>query len=235
MFELQYHKCPGCKTEIQGKIEDGAELSCVYCKRRFRVMLEEETAKVGLVEVIEKELPEPLFLPRGSIRATVTILVAFASWIQFLWGRDVPGYVLSLLLAIIAYYFAFRKHMRAAQSLIFDASAKVQEPLFLPSGFIRAILICGFLISGLLLYIRGKLFSPSYLEFFVVLFGLVLGYGFSRAFAAVQRTPFHVFINHLKGAAVLLAAVCLFGLVVISGTSNPSSQYVALLLACAIS
>jgi hypothetical protein len=79
------------------------------------------------------------------------------------------------------------------------------------------------------------LFSPSYLEFFVVLFGLVLGYGFSRVFSGIQRTTFSVFINHVKGAAVLCAAVCLFGLVLMSSASTPGGDYVALLLACVVS
>lgn len=233
MFELEYYQCPGCKAEIQGKIEDGAQLDCLYCRRQFRVMVEQESGKVGFVEVVEKELPEPLYLPRGSIRATVTILVAMSSWILFVAGRDVPGYLLSLLLAVIGYYFAFRRGMRASQSRIFDVSAKLQEPLFMPAGLIRGLLIAGFALSGVLVYFRDRLADPKYLEFFVVLLGLVLGYIFAKLFARASRTPFYIFINHVKGAAVLAAALSLAVLVI--RPAGPGGEHAALLLACIIS
>ncbi len=105
MFEQQFYRCPRCGTDIHRTTEDGQDIQCLSCRRRFTLMLNEETGKAGLVEITEEDIPEPLFMPRGSIRALVTILTALSSWILMLTGRDVPGYVLSLLLSTIGYYF----------------------------------------------------------------------------------------------------------------------------------
>ncbi|MHC4646305.1 MAG: hypothetical protein ACYTBJ_12460 [Planctomycetota bacterium] len=234
MFETRYYTCPNCRAEIHGKLEDGAETTCRYCSVRFKVLLDEETGRIGLVEVGVKELGEPLFLPKGSIRALVTILAAAASWIMFVAGKDVPGCLLGLLLTVIGYYFALRQRMAAAESRIFDISVRKQAPLFLPAGFIRFLLILGFLIGAGLLYKRGRLLDAQYLEFFVILLGLVLGYGFSKVFGSLRKSTFYALLNHIKGALVLCAAVCLFA-VVITGKSNGSREYIALLLCCAIS
>ncbi|MHC4867511.1 MAG: hypothetical protein ACYTEX_25850, partial [Planctomycetota bacterium] len=84
-------------------------------------------------------------------------------------------------------------------------------------------------------YFRGRLADPKYLEFFVVLLGLVLGYIFAKLFAAASRTPFYIFINHVKGAAVLAAALSLAVLVIRPAGPGTGGQRTALLLACIIS
>jgi hypothetical protein len=148
-------------------------------------------------------------------------------------GREVPGYLLSLLLTIIGYYFGFRKKIETAESRILDATAKEEEPLFLPHGFIRVVLILGFVISGIVLLAKGKLTELDYLEFFVVLLGLIAGYMFARVFSDYQGTPLYIFFNHLKGAVVLAAAGYLAYLL-LSGNRG-SSDYVAMTLSAVMS
>jgi len=233
MFEQPFYRCPRCGTDIHRTTEDGQDIQCLSCRRRFTLMLNEETGKAGLVEITEEEIPEPLFMPRGSIRALVTILTALSSWILILTGRDVPGYVLSLLLSTIGYYFAFRKQMRAAQSRIWDASPTMREPLSLPSGFIRLVLIFGFGVCAVALYRSDRLLQLEYLEFYSILLGLVAGYMFSKMLSAVEGSSFFVWLNHAKGAAVICASICLCW-VLLTGMET-DTIYFPLSLSCFIS
>ncbi len=233
MFEKITYQCPNCSAVVRQDLKDGEELTCVSCNKRYKVLLDEETGKAGFVETTAKEIPEPLYLPKGSIRALVTMAAALSCWMLIIMGREVPGYLLSLLLTIIGYYFGFRKKIETAESRILDATAKEEEPLFLPHGFIRVVLILGFVISGIVLLAKGKLKELDYLEFFVVLLGLIAGYMFARVFSDYQGTPLYIFFNHLKGAVVLAAAGYLAYLL-LSGNRG-SSDYVAMTLSAVMS
>ena len=82
-----------------------------------------------------------------------------------------------------AFHFGFRRKSKSAQSRILDASARVQEPLNLPGGSIRLILILGFAGCAVVLWARRQIINPAYLEFFIILAGLVAGYFPARSAA----------------------------------------------------
>jgi len=216
MFERRIYQCPSCGSGIRQDLADVNEFVCAVCGRRFRVLMTDGAAEVGFVEVTAAEIPEPLSLPKGSIRAIVTLGTSVSSWILMFRGDDVPEYLLSLLLAIIGYYFGFRKKMKAADSRILDASAETQEPLFLPSGLIRWFLIGGFAAAAVALHARGELVELEYVGFFAVLAGLVAGYFFAKLLAAIETTSFCIFVNHLKGV-VALASAAFLALLLLSG------------------
>jgi len=140
MFEKERYHCHGCGAAVQHEIEDKGEFKCYGCDRRFKVMLDKEADKAAFIEITTIPIPEPLYMPRGSIRAIATLLTAASSWILIFGGRYVPPFILTLLLTMIGYYFGFRKRIKSAQSRIFDPTAKDQEPLFLPAGTIRVFI-----------------------------------------------------------------------------------------------
>ena len=233
MFELVSYRCPDCGAEISAKLRDGQQYDCLNCRRSFRVLLDESTDKVGFVPLDTTVVQEPLNLPQGSVRAIATLGSAGCCWALIVADQPVPGYLLSLLLTIIGYYFGFRRKFRNAQSRILDASARTQEPLNLPGGSIRLLLIFGFVVSAVILGLRKHLVNPVYLEFFIILAGLVGGYFFARIFAGTVSATLASTINHAKGALVLLAT---FALAVMLGTGYHVEQpHLGLALACAVS
>lgn len=233
MFEKIVYQCPNCGAVVRQELEDRQEFDCLSCSRRYNVMLDEESGKAGFIEVTDKEIPEPLFLPSGSIRGVVTIAMSISCWTLIFRGKDVPGHLLSLLLTIIGYYFGFRKKMKAAESRILDASAKEEEPLFLPHGFVRAFFIAGFFITGIVLFSKGMFRDLKYLEFFIIILGLILGYVFARVFSNYERSALYVLMNHFKGVVVLGAALYLSYLLLTE--SYTDFRYVSLLLSSVIS
>lgn len=233
MFELHTYRCPDCSAQIHESLSDGQRLECLTCHRSYRVLLDESTDKVGFVSLDTTAVQEPLHLPRGSVRAIATLGTAGCSWVLMLGDRAVPGYLLSLLLTIIGYYFGFRQKIRSAQSRILDASAQVQEPLNLPGGSIRLFLVLGFVVCGVVLGARRRFVNPAYLEFFLVLAGLVAGYFFARLFAGNREAALSNLVNHAKGLLVLAATVAL-AIVLLTGYQF-GVPHLGLTLACAIS
>ncbi len=198
------HRCPTCRGEIEGKIADGAQVRCRGCKRRFQVSHREFSGKTRLMPLDVAAVQPPLGLPRGSIRALVTLAVAASCWVLMIGDQPVPHYLLNLLLAIVGYYFGFRQKTAAANPAT-EAYVRAPEPLHLPGGSIRTILILGFVISALAVGLHGRMIDLAHLEFFLLLAGLVAGYFFSRMFRAADAGTCSR-VNHLKGLAAVMAA-----------------------------
>ena len=234
MFELQSCHCPTCGVEIRGSIEDGQEYQCTSCHKKYIVLADKQTDKIGLVLLEESKIEEPLYLPRGSLRAITTILLAGCCWILIFINQDVPSYLLSLLLTVIGYYFGFRKKEAMVRGRMYDAAAKIENPLFLPAGYIRVFLIAGFLVSAGILWARGQLGDLTYLEFFLILAGFTGGYIFARLLVNLEDVPaVYNSLLHLKGLILLGSA---FALAVMLLTLHyQQNAYPPLVCACVIS
>ena len=126
MFEKHLCQCPDCGSVVREPLEDGAAYTCPVCRKSFGVVLDQASGRTAFIERSAAHVPEPLYLPKGSIRALTTILIAASSWIVIFGGRDVPGYLFGLLLTIIGYYYGFRTTMKAAESWIHDVGAEIR-------------------------------------------------------------------------------------------------------------
>ncbi len=172
-------------------------------------------------------------MPKGSIRAIATLVTAGCSWGLLFTGGPVPDYVLDLLLTIIGYYFGFRQKVRETGGRVSDASVRAPEPLGLPGGTIRMMLIAGFGISTRdsfrarttrIVGLRGVLSHPGGPDRRVLL--LCLSRRRSRAVARA------VLINHAKGVIVLIATVQLAVLLL---RGHAEQSHLGLTMACIIS
>ena len=219
MFAKTVYHCPRCNVQVFEGLADKAVYECPECRGHFRELVDEEGGHAVLIEEEGRAIPEPLYLPRGSIRAIATISMALSCWIMILAGQDVPATLFSLLLAILGYYFGFRTKMKSAQSRLIDATAEAVEPLYLPGGVIRTLLIAGFVITGVALYRRGAFAEGElkYLQFFVIIAGLVVGHVFGRLISKERGGTLTIGINHLKGLVVLGVCCVLFYLFVGGG------------------
>ena len=230
-------QCPKCGADIKANSINKEEITCFCCDRKIRV----KDRFGDNVEVIQ----ETLLLPKGSIRAIVTISISMTCWILIFQGKPVPNYLFNLLIAVISYYFAFRK--KDANQALFktvmiekdefsDITASGQKkPLYLPSGAIRYFLIAGFALCGFLV-LKEKIYDElPYLEFFVILSGLVLGYFFAK-FADVFKKNILVYnkITHVKGVIVLLAAFMIAGTLLTGAGTTEFQTRIPLLCACIV-
>jgi hypothetical protein len=93
---------------------------------------------------------DPLNLPRGSVRALITLALLGLLWVFLLNDREVPLTLAFLSLFILGHYFAARG----------GAAPGHRPPLFLPRGSIRLIIIAGFAAVTYFLIEDGR-FKPS--------------------------------------------------------------------------
>ncbi|MBN2018994.1 MAG: hypothetical protein JW749_02080 [Sedimentisphaerales bacterium] len=233
MFEMKTHRCPVCNWEIREELKAGSEIKCSYCRSEFSVVLDEGAGKIALFQVGHKQSQEPLYLPRGSIRAISAIALSVCCWVLIFRDSSAPAYLLGLILTIIGYYFGFRKKLAEAHSKIYDAAAEEHEPLLLPAGFIRFFIIIGFAVAAFALYARGMLLEQDFLEFYVVLAGLIIGHLYARLASSLFGFRTLNLLNHLNGV-IVLSCVAWLAILLLAGIYEDNVR-TALALSCVVS
>jgi len=213
-------ECPKCHAEIRAKAEDKEDIVCFCCDRQIRVNDRTGDLKSSVIQ-------ETLSLPKGSVRASVAVSLSVACWVLVFQGKDVPNYIFNLLVAVISYYFAFRrgtsrsggKTLPKTTDEFSDVTVSGKtRPLYLPSGYIRYFLIIGFALCAAM-GLKHNLFNDSaFREFFVIFAGLIAGYFFAKIANTFKKdVSTYNSITHVKGVCVLMAAlgiaiILLFGL-----------------------
>lgn len=234
MFERQQYHCPLCGCGIRQDLPDGAAFACPVCGGRFRVVRGDPTAEPIFVEQAPPAPDRPLGLPKGSIRATIALAMAFSCWALIFMDRPVPGCLLSLVLTIVGYYFGFRTTAAVTHDRAYDAAARRMRPLYLPGGAVRLILVAGFAAAGICLAATGKLAEMPYLEFVVVLAGLIAGHLFGRAFRKSRGMGLYRVGGHVVGLLGLGVAGYLTAAFV-TGTYGQTSPHLLVALCALIS
>ncbi len=209
--QMQSYSCPKCSEKITRLPDNHTTYTCPQCTASYLVMIDEETLTVAFVDQAERPKVEPLGIPRGSVRAFIALSMAATACILVVGGQDVPGSLASLLLTIIGFYFGFRVKSSSLTDRLYDPAARREQPLHLPPGVIRFLLIALLAIAGLVLLGSGRLVSVLvHLELFVILAGLIAGHFFSRASRGVN-TAVKSMIGHVKAAFGLVMAAALVG------------------------
>lgn len=234
MFDMQSYTCPGCGLPIREQLSEDRPFTCGGCEKEFQVMLEPQGGKAALIELNERPEIPPLYMPKGSIRALVSLAMIGSCWLMVVLDRPLPSTLMSLILAVIGYYFGFRTRAKAADSRMLDPSAQPSRLLNMPGGMIRVIMICGFAASAVILARRGAFVSHAYVEFFIILAGLIFGHLIGRALAQLQGTELHTNIGHAAGLAVLIVAAYLSYLFV-SGAHATSPPLLVSILCAGVS
>ena len=89
---------------------------------------------------------DPFNLPRGSVRAIVTLALLSALWTLVAKGREIPMALGMACLVTTGHYFGSRTRSRR----------KGPHPLFLPRGSVRFLIVTGFAIVGFVLWNQGR-------------------------------------------------------------------------------
>jgi len=228
-----YH-CPHCGDRFSHLPDDHRRYTCPRCRTKYLVMIDAESGAAAMVDQADRPTVPPLGMPKGSIRALIALTTAGSCAAIVVRGLHVPGSLLSLLLTIIGFYFGFRTKAASLSDRVYDPLARREQPLWLPGGAIRLLLIATFAGAGLLLLHRGELAdSLPVLEFFVILAGLVVGHFFGRAFSGTDPAT-RAGMGHVKGLVGLLVAGGLAWLFV-TGQYRDFSPYTVMLLCALIS
>jgi hypothetical protein len=81
---------------------------------------------------------QPLGLPAGSVRALLTFIVLGLIWALMLLQKEIPLYLFYLMFLIVGGFFAAHGHSIAGPA------SDSRNPLYLPRGTLRTLIILGF-------------------------------------------------------------------------------------------
>src|SRR5712691_5655550 len=81
---------------------------------------------------------QPLGLPAGSVRALLTFIVLGLIWALMLLQKEIPLYLFYLMFLILGSFFAAHGHSIAGPA------GDSRNPLYLPRGTLRTLIILGF-------------------------------------------------------------------------------------------
>ena len=109
---------------------------------------------------------EPLGMPRGTIRALITVMMVAFPFTYLISGNEIPSYVTNSIFILVAFYFESRKGGQDRINRIFqhiknfkkaeETEKKSWKPLYLPKYSVRILLI---LMLALILFINT--FGPN--------------------------------------------------------------------------
>lgn len=93
---------------------------------------------------------EPLGMPRGTVRALITILIVSFPFIYIFTGQQIPGLIINAIFIVVAFYFEARRGCKDKLQLIEEikypnetkaAAQEQKKPLYLPKYSVRIIII----------------------------------------------------------------------------------------------
>ena len=138
--------------------------------------------------------PQPLGLPRGSVRATLALVLCGSLWYLVARGQPVAETIANAAILVIAFYFGVRSTMPAAPV----GAPTTWQPLYLPRGTVRSILLLGFFGVIALAWYRSRSLNPALLLIGQVLVSYVAGVALS---AITSRRP-----RPVRGPSLAVAA-----------------------------
>ena len=151
--------------------------------------------------------PPPLGLPPGSVRAALALILCGRVWYLVVKERPVPTILAESALFVVAFYFVVRSTTRppaAAPSQI------VAQPLHLPRGAVRSILVLGFFGVIAVTWYLGRP-VPQVLNFILqVLVSYLIGVAISAVVHRIRReggAPSRAFVVFRNVNAVASLAV----------------------------
>ncbi|MFX0087765.1 MAG: hypothetical protein ACFFAU_19090 [Candidatus Hodarchaeota archaeon] len=92
----------------------------------------------------------PLGMPRGTVRALITILIVSFPFIYIINGEEIPGIITNAIFIVVAFYFEARRgkkdRLRVIEEIKYPEETKNKdeidkEPLYLPKYSVRIILV----------------------------------------------------------------------------------------------
>ena len=155
----------------------------------------------------------PLWMPPGSIRAILALTIVGIVIYQILTGDGV-GLLLSETLSIVlTHYFASRRSVALPPALLNSPEIRAlveqeSNPLWLPRGSVRVIIMVAFIMMIAILLIRGQLPSLTVLGTVILISSYLTGVlirWLRQDKAQPSRPPRFPFLIHLQGLLVLFA------------------------------
>jgi len=159
-------------------------------------------------------VPPPLGLPKGSVRALLTLLIVAVVCRELYLDKELGVLWSETLMIALAHYFTSRRFIDLPQDVLERLEReghlpRESNPLYLPRNSIRLIIAAAFLGLGIVLYrTYGKVPYSSWTILGVVFayaIGLLTGGIWKRLFRKKPNVQLNRWWNNIKAGVVLAA------------------------------
>ena len=139
-------------------------------------------------------LPTPLGLPQGSVRAILALVLCGSLWYQVVRGVPLEPVLLDSALLVVAFYFGVRSTAPPSQPVTpsggppgVPSLASVKQPLHLPRGTVRGILLLGFFGVIAYLLFKNRSLNEEFVLILQVLGSYLVGFAVSQIIERRRR------------------------------------------------
>ena len=147
---------------------------------------------------------QPLGMPRGTVRAYITILIVAFPFSYLIIGEPIPSLVINALFLLVAFYFQARKgsqdRIKQVVSEVINpekaaiAAQEEKKPLYFPKYTVRTTIISLLILSVLLNSIGPQLpfeATNSFTDLFLIITFFIIGSLFGALVNSSQRKKIH--------------------------------------------
>ncbi len=113
---------------------------------------------------------QPLGMPRGTVRAFITVMIVSFPFGYLITGENIPGLIISAIFIVVAFYFETRKSTTEKLKEIVDEikksdlnldEKKERKPLYLPKYTVRVFLVFMLILIQILIFINPSVSFTS--------------------------------------------------------------------------
>lgn len=173
--------------------------------------------------------PHPLGLPKGSVRATLTLLLSINLIILAIDKKTEFAEALSTIVAVaLSFYFGGR--MRAHSPTPVVEVDRGQRAWGLPAGSIRTILILLFGGAALFIYNETKTLPDYFNEVINLILGYLLGQSFTKSREKIfgKKEDKVGIVDHIKALAVIVITAITFYLTIFDNKNSIIDDWILL-------
>ncbi|MFW9853807.1 MAG: hypothetical protein ACFFFG_02010 [Candidatus Thorarchaeota archaeon] len=168
-------------------------------------------------------MANPLWLPKGSIRALLTISVALTTLFMVLVTKEqIPRALGNVLIVSVAFYYSTR-----ASTPLFTEKADLPDlesppPLYLPTRTVRVSLAIIVILSVVITFFKQQEIPIFMITVILTIFGFILGIIIKKIVIKVfppktgQKGQVKEILEHFQAAVILLVVMGVCGINIVS-------------------
>ena len=154
----------------------------------------------------------PLGMPRGTVRALITIMLVAFPFGYIITREELPGLIINIIFIVVAFYFEARRseHEKLKQivdeikrpDIVVGDLRKERKPLYLPKYSVRFLIVVMLVIVQILIFLQGINFQViNTLTDLLLIIGLfIIGAFFRSILKSRERKKFREKIANMDAS-----------------------------------
>lgn len=143
---------------------------------------------------------EPLGMPRGTVRALMTILLVAFPFGYIISGEEIPGLIINIIFVVVAFYFEARRsgheklkeivdEIKTTDILVEDVR-KPKKPLYLPKYSVRFLLVVMLVITQIMIFLQPSVtfqITNTLADLLLIIILFIIGASFRSILKAREK------------------------------------------------